>query len=89
MELLKAHQLNVMLFLSGICFVLAILTLTTKSLSPKRKRILALLEIAAMMLLLSDRFAYIYRGDASRIGFWMVRICNFLVYFITLYIKYH
>lgn len=57
MEFLKAHQLNAMLFMSGICFVLAILTLMTKSLSPKRKRILALLEIAAMVLLLSDRYA--------------------------------
>ena len=88
MEFLKAHQLNAMLFLSGICFVLAVLTLMTKSLSPKRKRILALLEIAAMVLLLSDRYAYIYRGDPSRLGFWMVRICNFLVYFMTLYISH-
>ena len=88
MEFLKAHQLNAMLFMSGICFVLAILTLVTKSLSPKRKRILALLENAAMLLLLSDRFAYLYRGDPSRLGFWMVRISNFLVYFMTLYISH-
>ncbi len=88
MEFLKAHQLNAMLFMSGICFVLAILTLMTKSLLPHRKRILSLLEIAAMMLLLSDRFAYIYRGDPGRLGFWMVRISNFLVYLMTLYISH-
>ena len=88
MEFLKAHQLNAMLFMSGICFVLAILTLMTKSLSPHRKRILAMLEFASMMLLLSDRFAYIYRGDPGRLGFWMVRISNFLVYFMTLYISH-
>ncbi len=77
-----------MLFMSGICFVLAVLTLTTRALSPKRKRILALLETAAMILLLSDRFAYIYRGDPSELGWWMVRISNFLVYFMTLYISH-
>lgn len=88
MEFLKAQQLNFMLFMSGICFVLAILTLVTKALSPRRKRALALLEIAAMILLLSDRFAYIYRGDTSALGFWMVRISNFLVYFMTLYIAH-
>ncbi len=88
MEFLKAHQLNIMLFMSGICFVLAILTLTTKALSPKRKRILALIETAAMILLMSDRFAYIYRGDPSQLGYWMVRICNFLVYFMTLEISH-
>jgi len=88
MEFLKAQQLNFMLFMSGICFVLAILTLVTKALSPRRKRALALLEIAAMILLLSDRFAYIYRGDTSALGFWMGRISNFLVYFMTLYIAH-
>ncbi len=88
MEFLKAHQLNIMLFMSGICFVLAILTLMTKALSPRRKRILALLEAAAMILLLADRYAYIYRGDLSTLGFWMVRISNFLVYFMTLYISH-
>ena len=88
MEFLKAHQLNIMLFMSGMCFVLAILTLTTKSLSPKRKYIIASLEFAAMLLLLSDRYAYIYRGDPSLLGFWMVRISNFLVYLMTLYISH-
>ncbi len=77
-----------MLFMSGICCVLAILTVTTKALPPKRRRILALLETAAMILLMSDRFAYIYRGDPSTLGYWMVRICNFLVYFMTLYISH-
>ena len=77
-----------MLFLSGICAILTILTLLTRTLSPKRKRILASLEFAAMMLLVADRFAYIYRGDPSELGFWMVRICNFLVYFITLFIPH-
>ncbi len=88
MEFLKAHQLNIMLFMSGMCFVLTILTLTTKSLSPKRKYIIASLEFAAMLLLLSDRYAYIYRGDPSLLGFWMVRISNFLVYLMTLYISH-
>lgn len=77
-----------MLFMSGICFVLAILTLTTKALPPKRRRIIAFIEIAAMILLLSDRYAYIYRGDPSNLGYWMVRICNFLVYLMTLYISH-
>ncbi len=88
MVFLKDHQLNIMLFMSGICFVLAILTLTTKALPAKRKRILALLETAAMLLLLFDRYAYLFRGDPSSLGFWMVRISNFIVYFMTLYISH-
>ncbi len=75
-----------MLYMSGICGVLAILALLTGSLSRKRRMILFMLELSSMILLMSDRFAYIYRGDVSTMGFWMVRICNFLVYFFSLVI---
>ena len=88
LEFLKAHQLDIMLFMSGICFILVILTLFTGTLSRKRRRILASLEAAAMFLLLADRFAYIYRGDPSVLGFWMVRISNFLVFFLPLFLTH-
>jgi len=88
MEFLQAHQLSIMLFLSGICGILVVLTLITWSLSPKRRRILALLEAAAMFLLLADRLAYQYRGDPSTLGFWMVRISNFSVFFLSLYLTH-
>ena len=87
-DFLKTHQLNIMLYMSGICGILVVLTLMTKTLSSRRRRILALLEAAAMLLLIADRYAYIYRGDPSTLGFWMVRISNFLVYFLTLYITH-
>ena len=85
MEFLKAHQLNFMLFMSGICGILAVLTVMTRSLSRRRRCIIASLEAASMLLLLSDRFAHIYQGDASALGFWMVRISNFLVYFLIIF----
>ena len=85
-EFLRAHQLSIMLFLSGACGILALLALMTTSISKSRKRILVSMEIGAMFLLLSDRAAYIYRGDTSTFGFWAVRISNFLVYFLTLFL---
>ena len=88
MEFLQQHQLNIMLFFSGICGSLMILTFLTRSLSQRRRHILSMLEFGAMMLLFSDRFAYIYRGDVSTLGFWMVRVCNFLVYFFTLFVPF-
>ena len=84
MEFLRNHQLNIMLFLSGICAVLAVLAFCTKALSTKQRRIIGFLELFSTLLLISDRFAYIYRGDVSTLGWWMVRICNFLVYFLSL-----
>ena len=37
MEFLEAHQLDFMLFMSGICGILAVLTVMTRSLSRRRK----------------------------------------------------
>ena len=83
---LKEYQLDIMLFMAGICFVLILLTIVTKTLSKKRRRILALMETAAMFLLLFDRIAYIYRGVLGNKAYWMVTVSNFMVYFLTLII---
>ena len=88
MEFIKAHQLTIMLFISGTCGVLAVLALVIKSLSPRRKRILAVFEASAMLLLLSDRYAYLYRGITSALGWWMVRITNFTVFFLWPFMLY-
>ena len=84
MEFLRQHQLNIMLILIGICGILAFLVVVSKTLSPKRKNALLSLELSAMLLLTCDRFAYIFRGDMSSLGFWMVRICNFCVYLFSI-----
>ena len=86
MNFLRLHQQNIMLFLSGICFVLAILSFFTKTLGRKRRHSLIMMELGAALLLIMDRFAYIYRGNVSDLGFWMVRISNFAVYFFSLFI---
>lgn len=86
MSFIANHQLNVMLFMSGMCGILAVMTLLTKTLPVKTKRILVFMEISAMLLLLFDRFAYKYRGDVSTLGFYMVRISNGMVYILSLII---
>lgn len=81
---LRAHQLNIMLFESGMCMMLALLTLIIRTFTRKRKVILIAMELGSIILLLSDRYAYLYRGDVTAKGYWMVRISNFLVFFMTL-----
>ena len=88
MEPALTLQLGLMLFLSGICGCLAFLTVVTKSLSPKRKTILVCLEVASTLLLLCDCFAYLFRGDTSDLGFWMVRVSNGMVFLLTITIPY-
>ena len=88
MEFLRQNQLDIMLFLSGICAILAFMTLAMSSESSRKKSILALMELSAMLLLLSERFSYIYRGDPGDLGFLMVRLSNGLVFFLQLFIPH-
>ena len=84
MDFFRQHQLTIMLFLSGTCSVLAVLSFVTRSIPKKRRYALMLMEIYSALLLIMDRNAYLYRGDTSEFGFWMVRISNFCVYFFSL-----
>ena len=84
MEFLRTIQLSVMLFFSGACGVLILLTANTKTMTASRRRALVYMQVVSMLLLIFDRFAYIYRGDVSTIGYWMVRISNFCVFLFSL-----
>ena len=86
MDFIRAHQLDIMLFLSGSCGILAIMTLMPRFLSVKRRSILALMELASMMQLIFDRLSYQYRGDGSAFGGIMVHISNGMTYFLILLI---
>ena len=88
MEFIRAHQLSIMLYMSGICGILSYITLLTESLTLKRKSILSLMEFSAMLLLLFERASYLYRGDISDLGYFMVRICNGMVFFLSIFIPH-
>ncbi len=75
--------MNIMLCLCAISFVMAIMLLLTKFLSKKRKWILVAMEVIATLLLFFDRLAYIYAGNPSSTGYIMVRLSNFIVFFMT------
>ena len=83
---LQAHQLNIMLVEIGMCAMLVLLTLVINTLSKKRKMVLCFIEIGAIIMLTADRYAYKYRGNTSELGWWMVRISNFLVFFSILFL---
>jgi len=87
-DFLRHYQLNIMMIFSGICGTLAVLALLTKSLSKRRRFAIMCIELGSMLLLIFDRYAYIYRGDISQIGYYMVRISNFLVFLFTIFISY-
>ncbi len=75
-----------MLFLGGMCAILAIMTLATESLQRRTKVVLTLLEVCAMLLLLFDRLAYGYDNVPGAFAHIMVRIGNGVEYFLCLFI---
>lgn len=83
---LESIQLDLMLILSGISAATAFFMALSKSLDRERKLFLILTNIFAVLLLFFDRSAYIFRGDTSVSGYWMVRISNFIVYAMILLI---
>lgn len=84
MEVLRVHQLNMMIGISSISGLLALFVCITRTLSKDRRRALFLVNFLSMLLMVFDRFAYLYRGDVSSMGYYMVRISNFMVYFLPL-----
>ena len=84
MDMINQFQADFMMLLSGVCGVMAFFVHITQTMSRQRKRTLMGLELCAMFLMIADRRAYIHRGDVTTLGWWMVRISNFLVFFLTL-----
>ena len=82
-EFIREHQLNTMLFLCGSCGIMVLLLSITRFLSKSRRLVLIIMESIAFLLLWFDRLAYIYAGDISRNGYVMVRLANFMVFFLT------
>lgn len=83
-EFLQLWQLDIMLALSSICMVIALLAWLNKTLPRKRKYSMVYLMLSSSALLSFDRFAYIFSGDTSTYGYWVVRISNFAVFMLTL-----
>ncbi len=85
-ESLQSVQLDLMLILSGFAAAAALFMAFSKSFDKRRKVFLILTNIFSVLLLFFDRCAYIFRGDTSVTGYWMVRISNFIVYAMVLMI---
>ncbi len=82
-EFVRALQQNIMLSLSGVSCVMVILLLMTKVLSPKRKWILTALEFSTFCILVFERQAYHYVGEAGTLADVMIRVSNFIVFLLN------
>ena len=74
---IREYQTDFMLFFQGICLIIAFLTLFTKSLSPRRRNAIILLELYAAMYLAASRYYYLYKDIVDPGGWQMVRVSSY------------
>lgn len=73
-------QLFFILLNGAVCFLIFLFSCIIKSPSAMRKKATLLIELSSALLLIADFFAYAYEGDLSNTAYWMVRVCDFLVF---------
>ncbi len=78
------HQTDLMLFLQGICTVLAFLTLLPKNLSKRRRMAILLLEINSVLYLAANRMYFLWMSVDHSDMIFQVRAVKFLDYFFGL-----
>lgn len=83
MNLTMTQSVNSIFLLSGslFCLIAALSFWWGKNFEKRARRWMICMQLSASLLLCSDAMAYIFRGAPGRVGYWMVRASNFLVFF--------
>ena len=69
-----------LIFLAFFCFQTGIFLCSGHTIKQNGRRTLIFIEFFTGFLLFFDALAYIYRGNTSTTGFYLVRLSNFLVF---------
>lgn len=83
LNFLQKYQSDFILVLSGFCAAITFFGVFSKA-SRIKKISFFLMGFDSVLLLIADHYAYEFRGDVSTLGYWMVRICNFAVFFMII-----
>ena len=79
------QSLHIALLVWGCIFSLiaALCMFMSKNFDKEKRKWLLHIQMASALLLLSDAFAWGYRGNTSVTGYYLVRISNFFVFFLS------
>lgn len=79
------QSIHIALLLWGCIFSLltAVCMFMSKNFDPKKRKWMLHMEMVCAVLLFSDALAWGYRGDSGMTAFYMVRISNFFVFFMS------
>ncbi|MBP5751945.1 MAG: adenylate/guanylate cyclase domain-containing protein [Treponema sp.] len=84
LDLFKNNLLVILVFLSGICVILAILVLVTSNISRSRKTAVFMLEMSSLMMMISIGLCHIFEGRPGQLAYWLAKIGKLCDSFFTL-----
>ena len=87
-ELTRTISISLLSFLSFFCFQAGFFLYSGHKLKQNGRRTLIFIEFFTGFLLLSDALAYIFRGNTSSLGYFMVRLTNFFVFICNFSISF-
>lgn len=73
------------------CLIMAFCMHLSKNFPPGKRKLLMILDCSVAVLWSMDSIAWTFRGNEGILGYWMVRISNFLVFLMSdkLMLVYH
>lgn len=84
MGYLISHQSDILIACGLASIFLGFFVMVMKFKSIRKKQSLIMVEMCVGLLMLADEAALVFNGNASTVGYWGVRISNFLVFFFTI-----
>ena len=79
----QAIHVAMLLWACLFSLITAVCTVINTSFEPHKRRWLLAMQLSGALLMCSDALAWAYRGGAGELGYWMVRVSNFLVFFAS------
>ena len=64
------------------CLIAALCMFLTRNFETNKRKLLMFMQLSTAVLLFMDALAWAYRGVSGTVGFYMVRISNFMVFFL-------
>lgn len=79
-DTIRIVSIVILFGLAFFCFQVGVFLLSGHRLRNNSRRTLVLIQFTTGLLLAFDALSYIFRGNCTQVGFYMVRISNFMVF---------
>lgn len=84
LDQIKINQPYLLFSMGFVCLLLAAFIGVMRYASVRKKKAFIRVELCVALLTITDGLSYVYAGDMSTFGYYMVRITNVLVFYLVL-----